>query len=249
MKVMLLKDVYKLGHAGEVKEVKAGFGRNYLIPQGLAALATPGVLKNADRIRAEADTRRAELNQELSGVAERIEGTLLTFPARAGETGKLFGSVTTRMIADALNEELGTDLSHHQIDSQPLRALGEHTVPVRLTMDLVPEIKVIVYREGESAAAVLEEMKALEAAEEMEADLAEGESGEMAEAGTELVESEAEEMADVAAEFVEGKVEDMPDMEASVADIDATAEPPVDAGEREESVAEESDEAEVAESE
>jgi large subunit ribosomal protein L9 len=148
MKVMLLKDVYKLGRAGEVKKVANGFGRNYLLPQGLAVLATPGALASSDRIRQEADVRRAVLNEELGGLAELLNGQSYTFPVRASETGKLYGSVTTRMIAAEINEKLETELSHRQIDSQPIRYLGEYQFPVRLTIDLAPEVTVIVYREG-----------------------------------------------------------------------------------------------------
>jgi large subunit ribosomal protein L9 len=158
MKVLLLKDVYKLGRAGEVKRVADGFGRNYLLPQGLAVLATPSALKQAERIREEAGARRQELNQEMGGVAEKLEPVVLTFPARASETGKLYGSITTQMIAEALSEKVGVEITRRQIDSQPLRALGEHKVHVRLTVDLVPEVSVIVHREGEAPLAELEMM-------------------------------------------------------------------------------------------
>ncbi len=157
MKVLLLQDVYKLGRAGDVKKVANGYGRNYLIPQGLAVLATPGALKMANRIRSEADQKRAILNQEMSGIAKLLEDVTLTFPARASETGRLYGSINTRMIADAVSEKAGVEITHRQIDSQPLRMIGEHVVNVRLTVDLIPEITVIVHREGESVAAALEE--------------------------------------------------------------------------------------------
>jgi len=149
MKVLLLKDVYKLGRAGDVKRVADGYGRNYLLPQGLAMLATPGALKQAESIRAEATTRRAALNQEMSSVAERLNGALLAFPAKASETGKLYGSITTQMIAAAVSKKAGLEIPRRQIDTQPLRALGEHKVHIRLTVDLVPEVTVIVHREGE----------------------------------------------------------------------------------------------------
>jgi large subunit ribosomal protein L9 len=151
MKVMLLKDVYKLGRAGDVKRVADGYGRNYLIPQGMAVLATAEALKMSERIRVVADKQREVLNQEMGGVAEQINGMLLTFPARASETGRLYGSVTVKMIADAIREKTDIDVSHRQVDSQPLRELGEFTVPIRLTVDLVPAVTVIVYREGETA--------------------------------------------------------------------------------------------------
>ena len=165
MKVLLLKDVYKLGRAGDVKKVANGYGRNYLIPQGMAVLATPGAMKQAERIRQTADRERAILNQEMSGVADQLAGLTLTFPARASETGRLYGSINTRMIADALTEKAGVEITHRQIDSQPLRMIGEHVVNVRLTVDLIPEINVIVHREGESVAAALEEAETLAEAE------------------------------------------------------------------------------------
>jgi large subunit ribosomal protein L9 len=200
MKVLLLEDVYNLGRAGEVKKVANGYGRNYLIPQGLATLATPGALAQAERIQKEADKRRSLLNEEMSVVAEKLVDMQLLFAARAGETGKLYGSITTAMIADDLNEKLGTELNKRQIDSQPLRLLGMHTVKVRLTLDLIPEIRVVVYREGESAenymvaaeeladeAPTVEEV--IDAAiEEAEAEFAEEESPEAEEAADEAVE-------------------------------------------------------------
>jgi large subunit ribosomal protein L9 len=150
MKVLLLKDVYKLGRAGDVKRVADGFGRNYLLPQGLAVLATPGALKQSEKIREEAAANRAVLNKEMSGVAEILSKVVLTFPARAGETGKLYGSITPQMIAEAIQNKTGVEITRRQLDSEPIRSLGDHSVHVRLTMDLIPEIKVIVHREGEA---------------------------------------------------------------------------------------------------
>lgn len=150
MKVMLIKDVYKLGRAGDVKKVADGFGRNYLLPQGLAVLATPGALKQVERIRSQAEIRRTEQNEELKGLAGEIEGVVLTFSAKAGETGKLYGSITTQNVAEALQEKTRYEVKRHQIDMQPIRNLGEFFANVRLTMDLMPEIKIIVHREGEA---------------------------------------------------------------------------------------------------
>ena len=149
MKVLLLKDVYKLGRAGDVKRVADGYGRNYLLPHGMAVLATPGALKQADHIRVEATQRRQALNQEMSSVADHLNGMVLTFPARASETGKLYGSITTQMIAEAISKKLGMEITRRQIDIQPVRSLGDHKTHVRLTVDLIPEVLVIVHREGE----------------------------------------------------------------------------------------------------
>ncbi|NOT06355.1 MAG: 50S ribosomal protein L9 [Anaerolineales bacterium] len=151
MKVLLVKDVYKLGRAGDIKKVADGFGRNFLIPQGFAVLATEGALKQILKIKAQAEIRRASQNNELSGLAEQIKAVTLSFPAKAGDTGKLYGSITTQDIATALTEQVRFEVKRQQVDIQPIRALGEFTAHIRLTMDLVPEIKIIVYREGETA--------------------------------------------------------------------------------------------------
>lgn len=149
MKVLLLKDVFKLGRAGDVKRVADGYGRNYLLPQGLAVLATPGALKQVERIKTQATVQRNALNEQLGDVAEQLNGMVLSFSARASETGKLYGSITTQMIADSISKKTGVEVSKRQVYSQPLRALGEHSVQIRLTVDLVPEITVLVNREGE----------------------------------------------------------------------------------------------------
>lgn len=150
MKVLLVKDVYKLGHAGDVKKVADGYGRNFLLPQGLAVLATPGALKTVEKIREKATVERAALNQEMSGVAEKLANVELQFFSKAGETGKLYGSITTQMVVDELNKKLGTALNKHQVETDPIRTLGEHLATIRLTVDLNPKIKVFVNREGEA---------------------------------------------------------------------------------------------------
>ena len=150
MKVLLLKDVYKLGRAGDVKKVADGYGRNFLLPQGLAVLATAGALKQIEKIRSQAEVRRTELNSELKDLAAQINGVTLVFSAKAGETGKLYGSITTQDVATAIQDKVRYEVKKQQIDMQPIRNLGEFTAHVRLTMDLVPEVKIIVHREGEA---------------------------------------------------------------------------------------------------
>lgn len=207
MKVLLLQDIYKLGRAGDVKKVADGYGRNYLLPQGLAVLATPGALKKIEQIRTQAEASRAALNQELSGVAKQLAEVVLAFPAKAGDTGKLYGSITTQMIADAIQEQVGLEIDRRQMDSQPLRNLGEHKVSVRLTIDLVPEVTVLVYREGETPEQMRAEIAELEAMEEAAAELelkaaSEEEAGEdlELEAGPEA-EPTAEPTAEIVAEI------------------------------------------------
>jgi large subunit ribosomal protein L9 len=205
MKVLLLEDVYKLGRAGDVKKVANGYGRNYLIPQGLAVLATPGALKQVEHIRARATAQRAALNEEMSGVAEQLGGLVLTFSMKAGETDKLYGSVTTQMIADSLKGKTGFEIDRRQIDAQPIRTIGEHKVNVRLTVDLIPEITVLVHREGEAVAVAPE----AEGAEDLEAE------GEVAEAVTE-VEPEGE--AEIEVEAVEEPIAETEAVEETAAE-------------------------------
>ena len=169
MKVLLLKDVYKLGRAGDIKKVADGYGRNFLLPQKLAVLASPGALKQVEKIRSQAEIRRTEQNAELKGLAEQINGITVVFAAKAGETGKLYGSITTQDVANAVQEKTRFEVKKQQIDMQPIRNLGEYTAHVRLTMDLVPEVKIIVHREGEALeaeAAPAEEAQAQHTPEE-----------------------------------------------------------------------------------
>jgi len=193
MKVMLIKDVYKLGHAGDIKKVADGYGRNFLLPQGLAVVATAGALKQVERIRKQAEIRRAKENSELQGLADQINGVVVTFGAKAGDTGKLYGSITTQDVATAVSEETRFEVKKHQVDMQPIRNLGEYTASIRLTMDLVPEVKIIVHREGEAIEA--------EAVEEGEA--AEAQAEEAVEAQAE--ETPAEAPAEAADETAETK--------------------------------------------
>jgi large subunit ribosomal protein L9 len=150
MKVLLIQDVYNLGRAGDVKKVANGYGRNFLLPQGLAVLATTGALKQVDRIRVQADEKRTVLNEEMSIVAEKLADIKLTFPVKASETGKLYGSVTPQMIIDSINQEAGVEITRRQVDAQPIRFIGVHQVKIRLTIDQIPQVTLVVHREGEA---------------------------------------------------------------------------------------------------
>ncbi|MCA9919656.1 MAG: 50S ribosomal protein L9 [Anaerolineales bacterium] len=169
MKVLLKEDIENIGFAGEVHKVSNGYGRNFLLPQGLAVVASPGMMKQAEAWRKKAEARRAELRAEFAALAAKIEEVRLTFTARAGETGKLYGSITTSQIADDLNEALGTEIDRRKVGVEPLRQLGEHKVVVRLSGDFQPEFTVVIENEdGETAPAiaVVEEVVVLEAEEE-----------------------------------------------------------------------------------
>ncbi len=164
MEVLLKKTVDGLGEAGQIRKVKPGYARNYLIPRGLAMPATPGLRKQADQIKGAADRRRQrELNAARS-LAERIRATTLTFKARAGEGGRLYGSVTGPMIADQLEHKLGHEIDRRRLRLEhSLRELGEHEVTVHLAPEVDATFKVIVEAEGEIEKATLTE-KELEAA-------------------------------------------------------------------------------------
>jgi large subunit ribosomal protein L9 len=218
MDVLLLEDVYNVGRAGEVKAVANGFGRNYLIPQGMALPATPGAVEMAEAITEKANKERATLNTQMEVVAEQVREIQLLFPARAGETGKLYGSVTTAMIAEQLSQKIGMDIDKRQIHSQPLRLLGLHAAGVRLTVDVIPEFEIVVYREGENPEnyMIVPEELAGEASpmpdeEELEAIAAE----DAAEEAGEDVQMSAEDRAEPALEEDEGEAEDETDEEAA----------------------------------
>lgn len=167
MKVILLADVYNHGVAGEVVAVADGFARNYLIPKKLAAKATAGELRRAAKLSETAATRRAALDNKLNELARQIDGVELLFGRRAANTGKLFGSVTTTDIADALNEKTGIDINRRRISQQALREVGSFDVPVRLGSEISPVLKIVIVREGEEAAYLA--AKAAEAAGDAEA--------------------------------------------------------------------------------
>ena len=146
MKIVLTQDVPKLGDAGTIQTVKDGYARNFLIPQGLAAMATPGMVKQVEeRQRAEAK-RIAKLEEEMQDLANRIAATQLEIVARVGEQGRLYGSVTSADIADRLAEQLGEEIDRRKVAlDEPIRNVGDYEIPVRLVGKLAPTFKVRVY--------------------------------------------------------------------------------------------------------
>ncbi len=151
MKVLLKVDVENLGYAGEVYSVANGYGRNYLLPQGLAVKASEGLLKQAEAWRKRAEARREEIRAEYEALSAKIVEVVVSFTARAGETGKLYGSITTAQLTDALNEQLGTAIDRRRVGVSPLRSLGEHKIAVRLNADFQPEFTAVVENEDEMA--------------------------------------------------------------------------------------------------
>ena len=149
MKIILTRDVPNVGQVGDVKDVATGYARNYLIPKGLAVKATSGALKEFERRRA-AETRREErLVARAEALAQRLSDLTLVFEAKAGEKGRLYGSVTTAEIAEALEREVGEKFDRRKhILSDPIRHVRKHVVPVRLRADVVAEVNVLVKPEG-----------------------------------------------------------------------------------------------------
>lgn len=146
MKLILQEDVEKLGSAGEVVDVKDGYGRNYLIPQGLARIATESALKEIEEAKRQAE-RRAELTVEKAKqLANELEKISITLPVKTGEEGKIFGTVTNQDIEDAL-EERGFTIDRRKITvNEDVNELGEYTATVELLGDIKPTIKVWVVK-------------------------------------------------------------------------------------------------------
>lgn len=148
MEVILRQAVEKLGQPGDVVKVSAGFARNYLLPRGIAYAATAGNLKRITQEKARLEAAEGERRGNAQGIAGRLEAVSLTFSARVGEEGKLFGSVTAADIAEQLHQQGFDMIEKRQIDlHEPIKALGVYRVPVRLHADVKPEIKVWVIKQ------------------------------------------------------------------------------------------------------
>jgi large subunit ribosomal protein L9 len=145
MKIVLRQDVEKLGEAGTVQNVADGYARNYLIPKGLAVLATPGELRSVEERTKVQDRKTAREEQRLQSLADKIQGQRITFNARSGEQGRLFGSVTAADIAERLSKITGQEIDRRKVVlGEPIRTTGEHHVTVHLVGKLRPEVTVIV---------------------------------------------------------------------------------------------------------
>lgn len=147
MKLILKEDVEKLGSAGDLVDVKNGFGRNYLIPQAKAVLATDGAIRQYEHLKREA-ALRAELSVDAAKeLAEQLETTSVTIPVTVGEDDKIHGTVTNIQVAEALEErEILIDRRKISID-QDIKTLGEYTATIDLVGDLKPKVKVWVVKE------------------------------------------------------------------------------------------------------
>jgi large subunit ribosomal protein L9 len=154
MKIVLMKDVPNLGSAGEVKEVADGYARNYLMPKGFAALATKGLIKQAQE-RAEAQRKRdLRARTDAEAMAQRINGQTVRFTARVGELDRLYGSITNVDIAEKLSSQIGAEIDRRRVDlGDPIKRAGVYSVAVNLGQGLESRINVVVEGEGTGAPA------------------------------------------------------------------------------------------------
>ncbi len=149
MKVVLLKDIQGVGTAGQVKEVAAGYARNYLLPRGLAEVATPAVLEQLEARRNAEARRAAKEESSARELAQRLEAHPITIYAKAGEQHRLYGSVTAADIAEALGRELGEEIDKRKVElEEPIRAIGTYKVPLRVARSVVATITVNVEPES-----------------------------------------------------------------------------------------------------
>jgi large subunit ribosomal protein L9 len=159
MDVILLHDVDKLGHRGQIVTVANGYGRNYLLPQKIAVEATVQNRKWAEQQRVRFLKQTAKEKAEAQELAVLVEAVSLTFRRKAGEQGQLFGSVTAMDLADALHAQ-GFKIDRRKIQlDQPIKLLGEYSVPVKLHREVIAHFKVKVEGEAEAPAAAAEASK------------------------------------------------------------------------------------------
>ena len=147
MKVILLDDIAKLGHRGDVRDVSDGYARNFLIPQKLALTATPGNLKNLGHIKTQQEAKASRIKADAESLRARIEALTCEARRQASEERKLFGSVTSQDLVDFLAaHQIPVEKRRITLD-EPIKGLGEFSVPVRLHPEVVAQLKVLVVRE------------------------------------------------------------------------------------------------------
>ena len=204
MEVILKSDVDGTGLRGEVVNVARGYARNYLLPRGLAEVATPALVRELQKRDEQRARHEAKTTDEARAIAQRLEAVELRFDVNAGPTGSLFGSVTATNVADRLWEQEKIRIDRRKLEMQTIKRIGRYTVPVDLFTDVVAELKLAVAPEGQELPPE-EELAALEAAE------AEAAAAAASEAEAEHVEAEQA-------------------VEAAVVEADAAdeAEPPAD---------------------
>ncbi|GGA47087.1 50S ribosomal protein L9 [Paenibacillus physcomitrellae] len=148
MKVIFLKDMKGQGKKGEIKEVSEGYAQNFLLPRGVAKPATEGNVKNQEMQNLSEQKRKAQEKEDAIALGKKLEETAVNLKAKAGEGGRLFGAITSKQVAEALQKEHGIKIDKRKIEMQdPIRTLGVTQVPVKLHPDVKSTMKVHVVEE------------------------------------------------------------------------------------------------------
>lgn len=149
MKIVLRSDVDNLGNKGDLVDVADGYARNFLVPKGLAIRATPGIQKQADAMRRNRDARDRRDRESAEALASAFSGRVVTVNARAGEGGRLFGSITSSDVAEAIKSQLDVEIDRRKIAlDEPIKELGTVELSVRLHADVVATVQVEVVARG-----------------------------------------------------------------------------------------------------
>jgi large subunit ribosomal protein L9 len=177
-RILLREDIDDLGARGEIVRVRAGYARNYLLPRKLAVEATNSNVKQIDQERAALLKREAKERATAQGQAEKIGALVLTFKRKAGEQGALYGSVTSMDVTEALQEK-GYEIDRHRVHlREPIKRLGDFTVPVRLHREVSIDLQVKVIPEGDVIAGHMTPEQEAELSQQTEAETAESETTE-----------------------------------------------------------------------
>ena len=149
MKIVLRADVDNVGKKGDVLDVADGFGRNYLVPKVLAMVASKGVVSQAGAMRRSRDVKDARDRESAEVVARELVPSVIRIPVKAGAEGRLFGSVTTADVVEAVHAQAGVELDRRRLHlAEPIKTLGTHEVPVKLHADVEFQITVEVVAQG-----------------------------------------------------------------------------------------------------
>jgi len=216
MEVMLKQDVDKLGLRGEVVNVARGYARNFLLPRGLAEVATPALVRELEKRDAQRARHEAKSVDEARAIADRIEKLELRFDVNAGPTGSLFGSVTATNVADRLWDDEKIRVDRRKLEMDTIKRIGRYTIPIDLFTDVTAGLKIAVAPEGQELPSE-EELAAAEAAEQAELAAAAAQDAEI---------SEQAELDETAAMHAEERPEDEFDLAVDAAEPEADEEQP-----------------------
>jgi large subunit ribosomal protein L9 len=221
MQVVLREDVESLGLRGEVVNVARGYARNYLLPRGMAELATPGLVKELDRRDSLRARHEAQTSDEAQSIVKRLEADEVRFDVKAGPTGSLFGSVTATNVADKLWDDLKIRIDRRKLEVGTIKRIGRYTIPVAVFGDVTAELRLLVVPEGGELP--LEEELAAAEAEAAAAETAAPEETPVEEPAAVAAEPAAEAEPDVDED--PGEPEPEPDAGAEAPEPEAEAEP------------------------